>query len=363
LRPNPTTSFEARGEPGGTDSLVSIGVQWPLDLFRRSGRVATADQQVAASQAGAADRERVLVSDVRRQYGRAAAAIRAAGVASVLAATVERQLALVRGRVDEGAAPRLDRELLEVEWRRLQAARAIAEGRAEREVLAIKPLLGMTADEVLILRDPLDVLVQDGEGRRSEPATSVAERPDVRMAALQVAVAAAGVDQARREGRIDLSLVGSYMRMDAGFPQLGLSSAGAPERVRGQFNYILGGVVVALPLMDRQQGRVTAARAEQAAADARRAATELAARGEVEAAEVRDRSARRALEAYGAEARDLAKHNLDVVRQTFELGRGTVQDVLIEQRRYLEFEQGYTDTLLEAWEAQADLVRAKGEWK
>jgi len=36
-RPNPSTSLEIRGEPGGTDSLVSIGVQWPLELLRDAG--------------------------------------------------------------------------------------------------------------------------------------------------------------------------------------------------------------------------------------------------------------------------------------------------------------------------------------
>jgi outer membrane protein TolC len=40
-----------------------------------------------------------------------------------------------------------------------------------------------------------------------------------------------------------------------------------------------------------------------------------------------------------------------------------VFDVLTEQRRYLEFEQGYTAALLEAWEAYADVRRAAGESK
>ena len=44
-----------------------------------------------------------------------------------------------------------------------------------------------------------------------------------------------------------------------------------------------------------------------------------------------------------------------MVRQTFELGRMTVFDVMAEQRRYLEFERAYTMTLLEAWEARAEL--------
>ena len=35
LRPNPSVSFERREEPGGTDHLTTVGVEWPLDLFRR----------------------------------------------------------------------------------------------------------------------------------------------------------------------------------------------------------------------------------------------------------------------------------------------------------------------------------------
>ena len=35
LRPNPSLSFERREEPGGTDNLTTVGVEWPLDLFRQ----------------------------------------------------------------------------------------------------------------------------------------------------------------------------------------------------------------------------------------------------------------------------------------------------------------------------------------
>src|SRR5688572_26564865 len=44
LRPNPTLQLERRDEPAGTDYLTSIGIQWPLDLFRRAGRVQTAER-------------------------------------------------------------------------------------------------------------------------------------------------------------------------------------------------------------------------------------------------------------------------------------------------------------------------------
>ena len=64
---------------------------------------------------------------------------------------------------------------------------------------------------------------------------------------------------------------------------------------------------------------------------------------------------------YAGGVRTLARQNLDVVRQTFDLGRATVFDVLTEQRRYLDVEQAYTTALREAWEARAALKRALGD--
>ena len=176
-------------------------------------------------------------------------------------------------------------------------------------------------------------------------------------------LADARIDQAHREGRIDVSLYGTYMRMDAGFPQQGFGPTGALERVRGRFNYVAGGAVVMVPLFNRNQGQVAAAQAQRSGAQARRDAAELDARAEVAAAQARDTQAQRAVALYAGGTRSLARQNLDVVRQTFDLGRATVFDVLTEQRRYLEIEQAYTAALREAWEARAALTRALGETK
>ena len=77
LRPNPTLSVERRIEPGATDNLTTVGIEWPLDLSRRSGRVQTADRSLSVAQLAAEDQERVLIANVRLQYGAATAAARA----------------------------------------------------------------------------------------------------------------------------------------------------------------------------------------------------------------------------------------------------------------------------------------------
>lgn len=363
LRPNPTLTFERRDEPGGTDNLTSIGLQWPLDLFRREGRVQTVERGLQATQFAVADRERVLVAEVRMQYGVAAAAARDVVVADELVAAAERQWEIVRARVDAGGTPPLERDLLEVELRRFEAGRLLAAGRADVAVVQLKQLLGMSPDEPLLLRETLEMLVTGSPGAASMAPVAIATRPDVREAEARVALADARVDQAQREGRPDVSLFGTYMRMDAGFPQQGIGSTGALERVRGRFNYVAVGAMVTLPLFNRAQGQVAAAQAERSGAATRREATELAARAEVAAAQARDARAQRAVGIYSGGMRTLARQNLNVVQQTFDLGRATVFDVLAEQRRYLEVEQAYTSALREAWEARAALKRALGEMR
>jgi len=362
LRPNPTLTFERRGEPGGTDNLTSIGIQWPLDLFRRDGRVQTAERGLQATQLAVADRERLLIADVRVQYGVAAAAVRDVFVADELVAAAQQQWDVVRARVEAGGTPPLERDLLEVELRRFEAGRLLTAGRADVALVQLKQLLGMSPDEPLRLRETLETLVAGSTPVAASAAPlSMAVRPDVRGAEVRVTLADARIDQASREGRVDVSLFGTYMRMDAGFPQQGVGATGVLERVRGQFNYVAGGAMIMLPLFNRNQGQVAAAQAERSGAEARREAAELAARAEVVAAQARDERAQRAVSLYAGGVRTLARQNLNVVQQTFDLGRATVFDVLAEQRRYLEIEQAYTATLREAWEARAALKRAQGD--
>jgi cobalt-zinc-cadmium efflux system outer membrane protein len=364
LRPNPALSVEHRGEPRGTDTLTTITVEWPLDLFRRTGRVQTADRAVEIARFCADDRARILVADVRMQYGAAAAAVREMVVAEELWSAARQQLDLVRARVDAGSAPPLERDLLEVEVRRLDAARQLAVGRTDAALVQLKPWLGMDPQEPLRLRDSLDSLVGAIATRSPAPETvAPTGRPDVKEADAQVALADARIDQARREGRADVSVFSSYMRMDNGFPQQGIGPAGALERVRGRFRYVSAGATIALPVLNRNQGQLAAAEADRRGAEARRAAIDLAARAEVAAATLRDGQAQRALAIYRDGLRDLARRNLDVVRQTFELGRATVFDVLAEQKRWLDVEQGYTAAAREAWDARVAWERAMGETK
>jgi outer membrane protein TolC len=119
--------------------------------------------------------------------------------------------------------------------------------------------------------------------------------------------------------------------------------------------------MLTLPVLNRNQGEAAVARAERTGAAAAYDAARLAAEAELASARTRDEHARRAVTLYSAGAQALARQNLAVIGQSYELGRVTVFDVLAERRRYLEVERAYTDALRAAYEARTALNRALGE--
>jgi cobalt-zinc-cadmium efflux system outer membrane protein len=346
-----------------------VTVQWPLDLFRRTPRIEVRDGEVEASTHTAADRQRTLLADVRAHYGQAAAAVREVAVSERVAAATLRQYELLAQRVVEGAAPPLDRDVVDVELHRVDAERLLAAGRADAALFELRRVIGMSAETPVALRDTLETLVAmdvqpDAAQQETAPlsvqAPLVAQRADVLAAGARVGLAEARVDQARSAGRLDVSVFGGYMRMDSGYPQRGLTDRGTFERVRGQFHYVSAGAMVMIPLSDRHQGDVAAAQAERTAAVARLESAQLSAQSEIAAATAMDGRARQALVLIERGV-DLSRKNLDVVRQTYELGQSTVSDVLAAQRRYLEIERTYTDILRTAFEARTALRRARGD--
>lgn len=144
FRPNPSVSFERREEPAGTDNLTTVGIEWPLDLFRKAGRVEVATREVTTAERMLTERERLLAAEVRDRYGAVAGATRELAVLDEVIGNVRRRRDLLAARVQERAAPPLERDLVEVEVQRLEATRALQAGEAGVALLNLKRLLGMT---------------------------------------------------------------------------------------------------------------------------------------------------------------------------------------------------------------------------
>jgi cobalt-zinc-cadmium efflux system outer membrane protein len=359
LRPNPAVSFEQREQVGGMDRQTSVGVDLPLDLFRRGPRMDAAARTIDATEAMVRDRERLLAGSIRERYGDVVASARRLEVIGAVLDASRTTYDLLRNRAAEGAAPPLDRDVALVDLRRLESERELAAGRVLTALTTLKQLLGRPPNAELTLREPLDVLVGGtGASARDEAAP---ERADIREAAANVAAAQARSRQAVQERKPEVSLFAGYMRMDQGFAQRGLGPTGLLEPIQGVFHNASGGVRVSVPVFNRAQGAIAAAQAREKAASATLTARQLAAATELAIATARVDAARRALATYSGETRALAQRNADVVRETYTLGRATLFDVLNEQRRFLEFEAAYTEALAEMFSAQTALRLAMGE--
>jgi cobalt-zinc-cadmium efflux system outer membrane protein len=359
LRPNPM--LELGGQKAiSPDSNLSVGLTVPLDLNgRKDGRVGVAQREVEVRRAQIAERERRLRAEVQMKAGDVLAARRTLSVTDELLRANRQALTLVEERVRQGAAPALDENLMRVEVNRLEAGRLMQASRIDVAVLQLKALAGAPPDEAVELKG--DLLSPTIPPDRADAlGRSVEQRPDVRAARAEVAVAQAKLRKEQAEGRWDASVNVGYQRQDFGFNLKGLTDSGSTRQIQDVFHYFGGGVTITLPVRNRNEGNVAAASAETTAAERRREFSELIARQEVAAALAQYEAARRTVELYERGVREVARANVDVVRQSYGLGRATLLDVIAEQRRYIEVENGYTDVLRQAWDAGVDVERAIG---
>lgn len=360
LRPNPMLASSHEQGPGGM-MTTTVGVEWPLDLFRREARVAAARSTANATSLSIRERGRIVASDVREQAGRLLAAQRTLEVINESLTAARRMRDLLDRRVTEGGAPKLDANLASVEAMRLEAEAALAAGEAEAALVELKAVVGLAADAPLTLRDSLEALAGAPAVPRLTPTAALEARPDLREAIARIGVAEARAEAARQAARPEVTLAAGYTRMAFGFDQLGLDPRGAPAPIHDIFHTVTIGARVTLPFRNRNQGALAAADAERTGAEALFAARQRAARAEIEAAVAREREARRAVELYATGIRSLARQNVEVMLEGYDLGRFPLADVLAEQRRYLDAEAGYTAVLMRAYDARAAVARAFGE--
>jgi cobalt-zinc-cadmium efflux system outer membrane protein len=359
LRPNPMLDLGGQ-KALGPDNNLMVGITLPLDLNgRKEGRVAVAASEVAAKRALVADRERRLRAEVRMKAGEWFAARRNLAFTDELLQANRAALALVEARARAGAAPPLEASLLLVEVNRLDASRRVLEGRAEVVALQLRALVGLPPEAPLALRGDL-VPPPMTLDRGLAASRALALRPDLEMARLEIAVARARLQKEEAEGRWDASVSLGYQRQDFGYPLSGLTSTGATRPIQDVFHYIGAGITVTLPVRNRNQGNVAAATAEREAAERRLEFAGLVVRQEVATAFTQYEAATKALELYARGVRAIAQQNLRTVRQSYQLGRIPLLEVIAEQRRLIEIETGYTDALKQVYEAVVEIERAVG---
>jgi len=360
LRANPSLAVGGLKEVNGDDNRFSIGTEIPLELFgRRARRTEVAEQKLNSIRATITDKERLLAGEVRMRFAETLAAARNVEFVEQLLRANQEFLKLMEDRVREGAIPSLDAEEVRVETNRIESLRIDYQAKAEISMLALKEAVGMQPEENLRLI-----------GNLEQPALSLDKiqllplardhRPDLAAQRANEAMATAAMRQQETEAKTDATFSASYERPNSGFALSAFDAAGNLQPIRQTFNYAVFGMRWTLPLFNRNQGAIAAAKADVTAARDQVTASNLALRHEVTQNLVRYEAAQERVTVYRKGVRDQAARNLEVVRQTYGYGRIPLLDVIAEQRRFIDIETGYTDVLLDAYVSRVALERAVG---
>jgi outer membrane protein, heavy metal efflux system len=359
LRPNPSLETSGTRQIGGSDNSLMIQGSLPLELGgRRQARVRVAERELEIRKLAVAERERQLAAEVRAKFGESLAAVfKLRFTEEVLAVSTE-NFNLVAARVDEGRRPPLERNMETVELNRVRAMREMSVGSIEIKLLELRNLVGMQPTHPLRLSGDFKDLLSKPAAQNESIETALRLRPDLLGARALEQLAAARIEQARSEGKLDADVMVGYQRMKSGFPLSGIDDAGALRPIDSVFNFFTFGVTLNLPVRNRNQGMIAAAVAEAEAASRRREYGELTVRREVAAAHARYDSAARAMQIYSVGVREQAAANLSVVRQTYELGSKSLLDYIAEHHRFIETESGFIDAELETYLARIEILRA-----
>lgn len=363
LRPNPSVSAGWREEIGGMDRMNDVSVTVPLDVLRRGARVALAESGIAVAEAEARLAMLAAEIEVRSRYAAVLAATRRAEVASELESTARRTYQLLAARVEEGATPPLDRDLARVEFERMAARARAAWADAERAIVDLRQSMGLAAADNLRVRGSLEALIAEPDVvalAAGAPAHEIDARPDVQAADARVREREAGINRARSEGRWDLSVSAGYARMRSGFPFSAFDGRGQLRGIEATFHNVSVGAMVMVPLFNRNQGAVSEAIAERSIAEAEAATARLTAASELARASIDLRAALDVAERYRASILPQSVRNMETVTGRYELGRGTLFDVLQARQQLLQVQDEYTDALRRGYDAYVAAIGARG---
>jgi cobalt-zinc-cadmium efflux system outer membrane protein len=359
LRANPMLEAGGTQMIVGPDKSYMVSGSLPLELGgRRAARIAVAEREVRVREREVANRERMLAAEVRAKFGEGLAQALKLIFTDELIVANQQSFNLIAARVVAGATPPLEQNMALVELNRLRSMRESVAGKLEVTMFELRNLLGMKPEDPLRLRGDFGNLIDQLPTVAEATARALQERPDLQAFRAAENLAVARIAQARAEGRTDASLNAGYQRMETGFPLNGIDDLGALSPIMKKMNIATFGVTISLAVRNKNQGSIEAAFAESEAAKQRREFAELTVRREVASAYAQYERAARAMEIFRVGVREPARANLDVVRQTYELGSKTLIDYIGEQRRFIELENDFIDAELAVYNARVEIARA-----
>ena len=361
LLPNPMVEALRERDRDGMDSSIMLSAALPLEINgSRGARIKMARAELDIRNQALRTREFSLAYEIGVAAVELSASLRKLEIVSKSVEAASRSFQLTVRSVTEGKKAPLDEGLEGVELNRMRAVLERSHLDVELKRNALRNLLGGDPSLDLPALDQIpSVGMVDGDARElTEEALKL--RPDLAGARAVEDLADGKMAAARADGRPQTELMAGYERATSRFGAFGTDSAGMPMSLDREMRMFSFGVRISLPVINRNQGAIAAARAELEAARQRRIFGEMTVRREVASAVARADRENRALQILRVGVLDQARRNLEVVRESYELGGRSLMDYLIEQQKLLDAEMEFVESEAGLAVSRLDLLRAIG---
>ncbi|MCB1022744.1 MAG: TolC family protein [Acidobacteria bacterium] len=359
LRQNPTLEVaQSSGKlvGSGGDHTLNVGFSIPLDIYdRRSKRIELAEAEITLKEAEIDARKRELSGQVVAVYSDALATLQELKMIEDLLDLDTKTVRFVQIRVNEGETSPLELSLLQTEVERLRARQSLVEGRLQSAISRLKFHSGLSYDKPLKLREQISAAAFPGLPDTIETAFALAlkNRPEIRLAELEEALATAGLRLINTNSKPEVS---AYTRYSQGRSEVDDPRGSFAERDRS----LTFGVSIGLPAFNKNQGAKAEAEIAIRQAQEKKIFAEQIIKNEVATAFTRIEATNLAYLRLETAVLPRSRKNVETIRSVYEIGELKITDLINEQRRLLDANRDLTEVMSERYRANADLFNALG---
>ncbi|WP_305047155.1 TolC family protein [Geoalkalibacter sp.] len=352
LRPNPLLSLEAEnlfgsGEFSGVDAAeTTLSVSQTLELGGKRGlRRELADAETRLAQGEYAQREAQALAVTTEAFLAVLVAQERLALAEALIEPAEKILDQVRERIVAGKTAETEQLRVRIHLRELQGARE----RSKRELAAAREQLAARLGRDRVDFGPVvgDLATLFAPPRPMDLEKHLEVSPVVRQRALENERRAKlmNLEQARRIPNVDIEVGARYLRHEEDLA-------------------LVVGLSVPLPLFDRNQGSIAAARHRLTQARTEERDAFLITRASVIAAGEELAAAHADIAALRDEILPAAHQALQAMEYGYQAGKFGLLDVLDAQRTLVEAQRAHLEALAAFHRAGVELDRLLGgQWR
>jgi cobalt-zinc-cadmium efflux system outer membrane protein len=332
------------GDLNGEGAAWSVSVMQPFEWPGRLGlRKAIANRDIELAELGFERFKVALAGRVRTlAYGLFAAQTKAAAAREVADRIAALKEVLVQ-RDPAGLTPLLETRVIEATELNAQRKASEAELATKSGLLELNQLRGLPVESVLMVAEPA-LRFEAAVPVEKLLAAARTNNFEVRTRAVELAQQGFRVDLARNER----------------FPAISVGPSISEERAGDREQRVEVGISVPLPLWNRNQGNIEAAKARQSQAETSLFITQRQIERKVMEAALTLESKVREIRRWRPEAVQHFREAAGLADRHYRLGAVPISTYVELQKQYLEAVEGLLDTRKEALEAAAQLELLTG---